>query len=463
MDSNADSLANSPDAGPSRTLVCECGRRFTRIENLRRHQRNHEESKLSCPTCGRTFRPWLTEEVYLRTKAWCVSERTIRWPDLSTANYLINTHFERVEPQLPIIHLPTFEASHAPPALITALLASGAHATPHIRARTFSCQVAETLRVLEPSDLDSLHVLLLAYLAASSCGNPRAHLILASLGSHVRTLRLLGPRQTESDFATWVRHERATRLGLAVLLFDTTLGLSDVASAPIPDQERWLLTSDAWVAREQTSVGAALATLPRYPATVGEFGASVLYTTIHYGIRAYRAEERVFGHTQEVLGLALPARVHALETLLEAAGHAYGQSVGYHLGYVLLRAPRVEDLESKSTTDPLPIVHAAHLLISAGWPLPKDNIVFSGAGYHALLILRAWASQPGPRDEDALVAELMAPRATAAPHVGPHGILPVEQAVTPAHVLKLGLQWMVNSGASGYANRLARLLDREEG
>lgn len=63
---------------------------------------------------------------------------------------------------------------------------------------------------------------------------------------------------------------------------------------------------------------ARLAAVARYPATVGEFGSRVLFATIHWGIRTFRAEERVFGRTQEVLGLALPARLHV--SLLEMIG-----------------------------------------------------------------------------------------------------------------------------------------------
>lgn len=131
------------------------------------------------------------------------------------------------------------------------------------------------------------------------------------------------------------------------------------------------------------------------------------------------------------------------------------------------------DLEADILTDTLPVFHAAHLLVAAGWPLPKGDVFAPPSVYLALLVLRAWAhhrsSTPasgagyGPAsDHAALVAELMAPRATAAPHVGPHGIVSDTQVVTPTQVLKLGLQWMATAGALGYAQRLARLLDREE-
>jgi hypothetical protein len=135
--------------------------------------------------------------------------------------------------------------------------------------------------------------------------------------------------------------------------------------------------------------------------------------------------------------------------------------VGYHLGHVLLRAP--QDLHSPDA-EALPVAHAAALLVAAGWPLPKGDVLAAPAVYHAVLVLRAWARQPlrAPADE-ALVAELMAPRATAAPHVGPGGMLPASREVSGAQVLKLGLQWMAAAGASGHAQRLARLLDAEEG
>ncbi len=141
--------------------------------------------------------------------------------------------------------------------------------------------------------------------------------------------------------------------------------------------------------------------------------------------------------------------------------------MGYHLGYLLLRAPqgvflpRLPDLEEAA----LPVAHAAHLLVAAGWPLPKGDVLAAPAVYHALLVLRAWARRPalGAPADEAIVAELMAPRATAAPHVGPGGMLPASREVSGAQVLKLGLQWMAAAGASGYAQRLARLLDTEEG
>lgn len=147
------------------------------------------------------------------------------------------------------------------------------------------------------------------------------------------------------------------------------------------------------------------------------------------------------------------------------------------LSYGNQMAKLIPDLESGTFADAtIPVVHAAHLLVAAGWPLPKGDMLAPPAVYLALLVLRAWtgalrSSATGAglspaiaETEGRLVAELMAPRATAAPHVGPHGMLPDTQGVvTPTQVLKLGLQWMATAGASGYAQRLARLLDREEG
>lgn len=93
------------------------------------------------------------------------------------------------------------------------------------------------------------------------CGNPRAPLILATLTSQVLALGLLAHREPEADCAAWVRGERMSRLGLAVFLLDAgtvgSLGLGQVASAPLPDGERWLLPPEGWSAREQTPVGAA--------------------------------------------------------------------------------------------------------------------------------------------------------------------------------------------------------------
>ncbi|KLT46050.1 hypothetical protein CC85DRAFT_282189 [Cutaneotrichosporon oleaginosum] len=285
-------------------------------------ERMHADDEWSLPgTSASEGGVWLSDAVYTRAKAWCdTRDRSIRWPDLATANALMEAHFERVEPQLPLIYLPTFRTAHAAPSLVAALLASGACAVRHTRARTFACEVAETLRrALDPS-ADALHALVLAYLAAAGCGSARAPLLLASLAALVRAQRLLAPRDPESEWGAWVRAETRTRLGLAVFLCDAALGIADVEGAAVPDAERWMLAPDAWLAREHASVGAAcvlrsnadarLAALPRYPAPMGEFGARVLFATIQWGIRTYRAEERVFCRAQEVLGLALPARLH---------------------------------------------------------------------------------------------------------------------------------------------------------
>lgn len=139
------------------------------------------------------------------------------------------------------------------------------------------------------------------------------------------------------------------------------------------------------------------------------------------------------------------------------------------------------------------ISHAAHLLVAAGWPNPGSDIHAPPAVYLALLVLRAWvrhagnsptpeslASTPDPRlapmaadtppsatsvaEIRRLVAEIMAPRLTAAPRTGPYGLgIPRSEGMpTPRQVLDLGMKWMVDAGATGFAQRLAGMLDREE-
>lgn len=77
----------------------------------------------------------------------------------------------------------------------------------------------------------------------------------------MRTLGLLSPRETETEWGPWVRAEQMTRLGLGVVLLDAgasaSLGLADVTGAPIPDGERWLCTEEVWRAAPQSPVGAA--------------------------------------------------------------------------------------------------------------------------------------------------------------------------------------------------------------
>lgn len=152
-----------------------------------------------------------------------------------------------------------------------------------------------------------------------------------------------------------------------------------------------------------------------------------------------------------------------------------------------MRSDPVSVEEDAASAPMTAVSHAAQLLVVAGWLHPKGDMFAPPAVYLALLVLYTWIRQGGTGNVSSsplvgsetqpffdstgevtrLVAQLMAPRSTAAPHAGPQGMFPVEArpATTPAprQVLQLGLQWMANAGASGYAQRLARMLDREEG
>lgn len=71
---------------------------------------------------------------------------TFRMPGLHTINHFISLYFERFDQQMPIIHLPTFKVTEAPPLLLAGMIGLGATFSRLPGAKTLSTEISDVIR-----------------------------------------------------------------------------------------------------------------------------------------------------------------------------------------------------------------------------------------------------------------------------------------------------------------------------
>ncbi|KAI5451120.1 hypothetical protein NCC49_001996 [Naganishia albida] len=206
------------------------------------------------PELHKWKRYWLDEETYAKVKSSFALAKYTAGPDLSnfymarslhTVNHLISLYFEKFHPQLPIIHLPTFEPRDAAPLLLASLICIGANYSNLAGSRGFCIDLIEVLRktlnALFENDSMNLrstsliHVYLLVVLAGLWCGNKRTYEFAEAMrGTLVNLCRradllnsanffqssMIQGGDLETKWRQWITSESRKRLGTAICLID---------------------------------------------------------------------------------------------------------------------------------------------------------------------------------------------------------------------------------------------------
>jgi hypothetical protein len=199
------------------------------------------------------------------------------FPTLPVTNLLIGLFFKHFYPQMPVLHLPTFDINgNHPPQLIAVMIVIGAIYSYQKHTRRFSIVLLDLTRrslhlTLEYDntlfrDLTYIYALTLSCHAGLWCGNKRifefAEVMRGTIVSHSRRNDFWKPRDVQSstsqkkmdldtEWRNWIREESAKRLCWVIYTVDaqspsllnlpSTISASELSDLGCPcDDEFWL-------------------------------------------------------------------------------------------------------------------------------------------------------------------------------------------------------------------------------